>query len=153
MFFRTHAAKKVSFSDYLDKARDAGFTVEPAAAGLQKVSRDGVAALLKDVPPGPPEFAESGGIIVGTEIARIVDGGYQKFIQTPSGKKRAALAADLVAIHRFEEDLRAALCMPGTYNASLGTVSNLYIYDRVEDRDGTAPKAPWKIATSLKPKA
>lgn len=153
MFFRREAVKKTTFSDYLDKARKARFTVEASTGGLQKVSRDGVAALLQDVSDAPPEFAESPGIVVGSEIARLVDGGFQKFIQTPSGKKRAALAKDLVAIHDFEEDLRAVLGMANTYNLSLGTVSNQYIYDRVEDRDHPVGSQPWKIATSLKAKA
>jgi hypothetical protein len=96
---------------------------------------------------------ESPGIIVGSEIARLVDAGYQKFIQTPSGKRRAALAEDLREIHSFDEDLRSAMGMDGTYNLSLGTVSNQYIYDRVEERDHSAPKEPWKIATLLGPKA
>ncbi len=96
---------------------------------------------------------ESPGIVIGQEIARLVDGGYQKFIMTPSGKKRAALAGDLRAIHEFDEDLRAALGMEGKFNLSLGTVSNQYIYDRVEERDETAPKEPWKKATLLAPKA
>jgi hypothetical protein len=153
MFFRRDPVKKLTFSDYVDKARQAGFTVDSPSGSISKVSRNGVAALLEDVPGQPPKFAESPGIAIGSEIARLVDGGYQKFIQTPSGKKRAALAADLVAIHAFEEDLRAALCMPNTYNLSLGTVSNQYIYDRVEDRDHPAKNQPWKIATSLKSKA
>jgi hypothetical protein len=153
MFFRREAEKKLTFSDYLDKARQAGFTVEGSSGSIQKISRNGVAALLEDVPGGPPKFAETPGIIVGSEIARLVDGGYQKFIQTPSGKKRAALAADLSAIHSFEEDLRAALGMENTYNLSLGTVSNQYIYDRVENRDRPVAGQPWKIATSLKTKA
>ncbi len=98
-------------------------------------------------------MAESPGIVVGAEIARLVDGGYQKFIVTPSGKKRAALAQDLREIHAFEEDLRCALGMTGMFNLSLGTVSNQYIYDRVEERDDSAAKEPWKIATALAPLA
>jgi hypothetical protein len=153
MFFRTEAAKKVGFQDYLTKAKDAGFAVSAIGASQAKVSRKNVAAIVEDVPGSPPKFAESAGIIVGNEIARLVDGGYQKFIVTPSGKKRAALAADLYDLHNFDQDLRAAIGMPGAYNLSLGTVSNQYIYDRVEERDESVPKEPWKIATTLEPKA
>jgi hypothetical protein len=152
MFFRTETAKKLEFQDYLAKAKSAGFAVSTMGQGQAKVSRQDVAAIVQDVPGCPPKLAESPGIVVGDEIARLVDGGYQKFIMTPSGKKRAALAADLYAIHNFEEDLRASLGMPGTYNLSLGTVSNQYIYDRVEERD-EGDKEPWKIATFLRPKA
>ena len=153
MFFRTEAAKKVVFQDYLKKAEEAGFAVAPVGTSQAKVSRKNVAAILEDVPGSAPKMAESPGIVVGAEIARLVDGGYQKFIVTPSGKKRAALAQDLREIHAFDEDLRAALGMSGMYNLSLGTVSNQYIYDRVEERDEKAPKEPWKKATALAPKA
>jgi hypothetical protein len=153
MFFRTETAKKMGFQDYLNKAKEAGFTVTAGGEGQAKISRKNVAAIVQDVTGCPPKLAESPGIVVGTEIARLVDGGYQKFIMTPSGKKRAALAADLYDVHNFEEDLRAAMEMPGTYNLSLGTVSNQYIYDRVEERDGTTAKEPWKVPIFLQPKA
>jgi hypothetical protein len=152
MFFRTETAKKLTFEDYLAKAREAGFTVGAIGSSQAKVSRKNVAAIVADVPGNAPKMAESPGIVVGAEIARLVDGGYQKFIVTPSGKKRAALAGDLKDIHAFDQDLRAAMGMEDTYNLSLGTVSNQYIYDRVEERDLGA-KEPWKIATSLAPKA
>jgi hypothetical protein len=153
MFFRTETAKKLTFQDYLNKAKDAGFTVAPMGRSQATVSRRNVAAIVEDVAGAPPKMAESPGIVVGDEIARLVDGGYQKFIVTPSGKKRAALAADLREIHSFDEDLRSAVGMPGTYNLSLGTVSNQYIYDRVEERDDSGRKEPWKVATFLAPKA
>ncbi len=153
MFFRTETVKKLSFQDYLAKAKEAGFTATAIGQSQAKVSRKNIAAIVEDVPGAPPKFAESPGIIVGAEIARLVDGGYQKFIMTPSGKKRAALAQDLRDIHNFEDDLRSAMCMSDNYNLALGSVSNLYIYDRVEERDDATPKEPWKIATSLSPKA
>jgi hypothetical protein len=153
MFFRTETAKKLGFQDYLAQAKAAGFTVNAMGSSQARISRKNVAAIVQDAPGGPPNIVESAGIVVGEEIARLVDGGYQKFIVTPSGKKRAALAEDLYAIHGFEEDLRAALSLPGTYNESLGTVSNRYIYDRVEERDLGEATEPWKIATSLGPKA
>jgi hypothetical protein len=153
MFFRTESAKKLVFQDYLNQAKDAGFGVTLIGTSQAKVFRGNIAAILEDVAGKTPVFAETAGVIVGSEIARLVDGGYQKFIVTPSGKKRAALAADLNDLHTFDQDLRAAAGIQGAYNLSLGTVSNRYIYDRVEERDQTAPKEPWKIATSLSPKA
>src|SRR5882757_7844304 len=115
MFFRRQTEQKMTFSDYLAKARGAGFTVEPLGSNRAKVARNGVAAIIEDVPGGPPKYAETPGIAIGSEIARLVDGGYQKFIETPSGKRRAALASDLRAIHDFDEDLRAEVCIEGTY--------------------------------------
>jgi hypothetical protein len=36
--------------------------------------------------------------------------------------------------------------MVSLYNESLGSVSNLYLYDRVKDRDSDLPKKPWELA-------
>ena len=77
-------------------------------------------------------------------IATLVDGGYQKFFQTPSGKRKPALAEDLKTVHAFQEDLRESLGMTSLYNESLGTVSNRYLYDRVQDRDRGVPKRAWE---------
>jgi hypothetical protein len=153
MFFRTQTAKKTTFADYLEKARAAGFAVDPPSGGHVKIARNGIAAVIEDVPGLPPKVVHRAGAAIGPEIATLVDGGYQKFLQTPSGKRRPALANDLKAIHAFQEDLREALGLVSLYNESLGTVSNQYIYDRVEERDVNAPKEPWKIATPAKTKA
>jgi hypothetical protein len=153
MFFRTETAKKLTFQDYLAQAKAAGFSMEMQGSSRAKISRNGIAAIIEDVSGSAPKVAESAGIVVGKEIGRLVDGGYQKFIMTPSGKKRAALASDLYAIHNFEGDMREALCLPSAYNLELGTVSNQYIYDRVEERDECVEKEPWKVPIFLKPKA
>ena len=148
MFFRRAKTTERKFTDYLASAKEAGFSVETSGSRAT-ISRGSVAAVLEDVSGCHPRIAERAGIATGGEIATLVDGGYQKFLQTPSGKRRPALAADLKAIHQFQEDLREAVDIPSLYNDSLGTVSNQYIYDRVEDRDLDRAKAPWKIATKL----
>jgi hypothetical protein len=41
------------------------------------------------------------------------------------------------------------LGLPSLYNESLGTVSESYHYDRIEDRDKAVvdrPKRPWEVA-------
>ena len=81
---------------------------------------------------------------MGEETGVLVDGGFQKFFRTPSGKEKPALAAELQALHDFEEDLREALGLESLYNQSLGTVSALYLYDRVQDRDRGVPKRVWE---------
>lgn len=153
MFFRRKTVEKPTFADYLAKLRSAGFTVEQQSGGATRVSRNGVAAEIQDAPGGPPKIAHRTGVLIGGEIALLVDGGYQKFLQTKSGKRRPALANDLKAIHVFQEDLREALGLVSLYNESLGTVSDQYIYDRVEERDVNEPKEPWKIPTPAKMKA
>ena len=91
-------------------------------------------------------FAVQGraGILIGGEIAVLVDGGYQKFFRTPTGAKKPATAQELVDLHNFEEDLTEALGLTSLYNESLGTVSTYYQYDRVADRDKGVPKRAWE---------
>ena len=74
----------------------------------------------------------------------LVDGGYQKFFLTPSGKKKPALADELKALHDLEADLKEKLGLPSLYNEGLGTVSTLYQYDRVKDRDRGVAKRAWE---------
>jgi len=81
---------------------------------------------------------------MGTEIGALVDGGYQKFFRTPTGKNKPALADELKALHNFEEDLKEGLGQESLYNESLGTVSTFYLYDRVKDRDAGVPKRVWE---------
>ena len=83
-------------------------------------------------------------MIVGKEIGTLTDGGFQKFFITPSGKRQPALSDDLKAIQNFQEDLREALELTALYNESLGTVSNQYLYDRVEGRDRGDHTKPWQ---------
>jgi hypothetical protein len=142
MFFRRERVKTPTFAERLENLRRAGFTVTPVAGGAVRVARGPYAADLREA----AERAESSGAgaLMGDEIGALVDGGYQKFFLTPSGKKRPALAEDLQALHELEEDLKEALGQESYYNQSLGTVSNLYLYDRVKDRDRGVPKRAWE---------
>ena len=81
---------------------------------------------------------------MGKEIGTLTDGGFQKFFTTPGGKRKPAHADELKEIHNFQEDLREALGLTTLYNESLGTVSNLYLYDRVEGRDKGKHDKPWQ---------
>lgn len=144
MFFRRELPKKLTFDNYMSRARSAGFTVEGMGGGRVRISRDGAAAVVEGTPDGLPRFVERAGVMLGQEIASLVDGGYQKFLAAPSGKRRPALAPDLKLIHEFQEDLREALGLQTLYNEALGTVSNQYLYDRVVDRDRGVPTRPWE---------
>jgi hypothetical protein len=146
MFFRREQPRVKTFDDYMNQARSAGFTVERMGGGRVRISRDGAAAVVESSPDATPRFIERAGVMIGQEIASLVDGGYQKFLATPLGKRRPALASDLKLIHNFQEDLREALGLTSLYNESLGTVSNKYLYDRVEDRDSGVPVRPWEQA-------
>jgi len=144
MFFRRSRPKNVSFNERLQKLRDAGFTVASPNNGRVLVSRNNCAAVIEDVPDSPPRIAERAGLLAGNEIASLVDGGFQKFFRTPSGKSLPALAEELEAVHTFEEDLYEALGITTLYNEALGTVSTFSQYDRVKDRDRGVAKRAWE---------
>ena len=93
---------------------------------------------------GEVRVEDRAGVVMGDEIGVLVDGGYLKFFRAPGGKKRPALADDLKALHAFEEDVKELLGLKSLYNEALGTVSTLYQYDRVKDRDRGVPKRPWE---------
>lgn len=144
MFFRRERPKPVTFDQHQQNLRQAGFTVSPAGSGRIRVLRDGCAVVIEDVPGGLPRVAERAGLDMGGAIGVLVDGGFQKFFQTPDGRRKPALAEELKALHGFQEDLREALGLQSLYNESLGTVSTRYLYDRVEDRDQGVPHRPWE---------
>jgi hypothetical protein len=75
----------------------------------------------------------SPGFRIGAEIGQLLDGGYQKFLLTPT-RKLPATAEHLRRMHAFQEALTTALGEPSLYNLSLGTVSTTYHYDRVKGR-------------------
>jgi hypothetical protein len=144
MFFRRASPKELTFEERLDKVRQAGFTVdaEPGTR-IVRISRDGCAVTL-DLQDSAPRVVEAAGVLVRGEIGALTDSGYQKFFLTPSGHRKPALASDLKALHDFQEDLREALGQISLYNEALGTVSSLYLYDRVKDRDHGVPKRAWE---------
>jgi hypothetical protein len=143
MFFRRERPKTLTFQERLDELKRQGFTITQLAGGAVRVSR-GTCAIDLPQKEGDLHIFERAGVLVGNEIARLVDGGYQKTFRTASGKVKPALAEDLKALHDFEEDLKEGLGQESLYNESLGTVSTFYLYDRVEDRDRGVPKRAWE---------
>lgn len=143
MFFRRERPKTLSFSERMENIRKAGFTVASAPGGAQRVSRADFAIDLKD-DAGAVRAVGRAGILLCGEIGWLVDGGFQKFFRTPTGKQKPALADELKGLHDFEEDLKEALGQQSYYNESLGTVSTYYLYDRVQDRDHGVPKRVWE---------
>lgn len=126
----------------MDRLKTAGFTVTPQASAV-RVSRGECAIDLKDE-NGMVRHLEPAGILIGKEIGALVDGGYQKFFRTSSGREQPAQSYQLKALHDFEEDLREGLGEESYYNESLGTVSTFYLYDRVKDRDRGVPRRVWE---------
>jgi hypothetical protein len=142
MFFRRQAPCNLTFAERLENVRKSGFTAAQTGAGTVRVTRGNCAIDLRE--EGGEVRGGRAGWLIGGEIGALVDGGYQKFFRTPSGKKVPALADELKALHDFEEDLKEALGQESYYNESLGTVSTYYLYDRVQDRDRGVPKRVWE---------
>jgi hypothetical protein len=143
MFFRRKRPVTPTFDERLENLRKAGLTVALLADGAARVSRDNCAVDLPEV-EGAVRLTGRAGMLLGGEIAALVDGGYQKFFRTPGGRRQPATAGELQALHEFEEDLKEVLGEESYYNESLGTVSSYYQYDRVKDRDRGVPKRAWE---------
>ena len=133
MFFRRQAPTVTSFQDCLASLRRRGFRVDDLGQELVRVRSGSCAALVRPTPEGPPRIARLG-VAAGEEIGVLIDGGFQKFIETPDGARRPALAADLEALHDFQEELHEALGLETLYNESLGTVCSRHAYDRLAGR-------------------
>jgi hypothetical protein len=113
----------------------------PGDAGAVQVEKNNCGAILKRASDGKSaSLTANPGYLLGGQISRLLDRGYQKFLKT-SKLEVPATAAHLKAVHAFSEELREIAGNESLYNESLGTVSDVYLYDRVKDRDhstGTA---------------
>ena len=103
------------------------------------------AAIQKEGEEGVKIFAYPG-YLIGGEISKLINRGYQQVLKTAK-TEIAATADHLKALQQFTEELKEALALPSLYNESLGTVSEAYQYDRIENRDKPAaqrPRRPWE---------
>jgi hypothetical protein len=144
MFFRRKRPQPTTSEQKLDELVKAGFAVDALGDRRFRVARDAYAAILEKAPDGEMQVVTRGGLVIGDEVGALVDGGFQKFFQAPSGRRKPALASELKGLHDFNEDLREALGIASYYNESLGTVSAMYLYDRLKDRDAGVPKRIWE---------
>jgi hypothetical protein len=124
------------FEQILETLRAHSFSVAPfaAVAGGVLVSKHGAGAVLVAAKDAPAALAVCPGIVVKGEVARLLDRGYQKFIQS-SQSELPASATQLQAIHQFSEELKQLTGATSLYNESLGTTSDLYQYDRLQGRE------------------
>jgi len=132
--------KQRSFNDVMATLGSQRFDVAPAqegasrSAGAFQVRKYGCAA---EIGPGPGEEVEifaRAGWMLGGEISRLLDRGYQKFLKT-ARLEVPATAEHLRAIHSFSEELKEAIGGQILYNEALGTTSDRYEYDRVKGRE------------------
>src|SRR4029077_14335281 len=146
----TTKVEQRSYEDALSWLREHGFDLieAPGTQGRVFLKKYSVsAAIQKDGADGVKIFAYPG-YLVGSEIAKLVNRGYQQFLKTTKTEVPAT-ADPLKALHQITEELKEAIGAPSLYNESLGTVSDSYAYDRVEQRDqpeASRPKRPWEEA-------
>ncbi len=142
MFFRRDRPKIPTFAERIDLLKKAGFGTENLPDGRVRVTKHGVGAVVGDEGKNQPDI-EKAGLLVGPEIATLLNRGYQMFLETPSGKRLPAHAEQLTALHEFEDDVKAALDLINLYNTSLGTTTPKHMYDRVFERDSGHQPKPW----------
>lgn len=121
-----------------------GFTVDFSKPAHDILARDGIGATFDERPGQTPRIGKPG-LIMGDEIGLLVNGGYQMFWKTASSRRVPALASQLKALHNFQEDLKEVMGQSSLYNESLGTTSDLHLYDRVEHRDEGDSHKPWEV--------
>lgn len=139
-----------SYDDAVSWLRDHGFDIIEAPGAQTRVfmrKYNCSAAIQKTDDGGVKVFAYPG-YMIGSEISKLVNRGYQQFLKTTKTEVPAT-ADHLKALQQFSEELKEALNLPSLYNESLGTVSESYEYDRIKDRDHPEvdrPKRPWEKA-------
>jgi hypothetical protein len=129
-----------TFANALDYFRCHQFDVAdvPGVANQVQIKKYGCGAVVAKTPNDGATCVVRPGCLIGGEISVLVDRGYQKFLRT-SKLEVAATAAHLQALHAFDEELCEAIGATDYYNLALGTVSDLYLYDRLKGREA-APK-------------
>lgn len=147
-------SKVKSFEDAVSWFRDHGFDVleAPGTSGRVFLKKYNVSAAIERAPDGGVKIFAYPGYLVGGEISKLVDQGYQKILKTTKTEV-AATAEHLSALHQFAEELKEGSGGISLYNESLGIVSAEYKYDRVRGRDvpkAERPKRPWQKAAPAK---
>jgi hypothetical protein len=153
-------AKKIehkSYEDAMSWLRDHGFDLleAPGTQNRTFLKKYNVSAAIQRLDDGGVKIFAYPGYLIGGEISKLVDRGYQKFLKT-SKLEVAATEDHLKALHQFSEEMKEALGLESLYNESLGSVSESYHYDRVKDRDlpdEKRPKRPWQEPAKARKRA
>src|SRR5215475_7577618 len=138
-----------SYDEVLGWLREHGFDLieAPGTQGRVFLKKYNVSAAIQKNGDEHVKIFAYPGYLIGGEISKLVNKGYQQVLKT--AKTEVAATADhLKALHQFSEELKEAIGLPSLYNESLGTVSESYHYDRIEDRDKPEverKKRPWQV--------
>ena len=130
--------------------RDHAFDVTDAPGTSSRVflRKYNVSAAIERTPGEGVKIFAYPGYLIGSEISKLVNRGYQQFLKT-SKSEVPATAEQLKSLQTFSEELKMALGLHSLNNESLGTVAESYHYDRIENRDKPAverPKRPWETS-------
>jgi len=141
------------YEEVLNWLRDHGFDLIEAPGTQARVflKKYNCSAAIQKAGDGGVKIFAYPGYLIGGEISKLVNRGHQQFLKTAKTEVPAT-AEHLHALQQFTEELKQALQLPSLYNESLGTVSEVYNYDRIEDRDkplAERPKRPWERAEEL----
>src|SRR5580704_188672 len=155
----TTKVEQRTYEDAVAWLRDHGFDLIEAPGAQTRVflKKYNCSAAIQKTDDGGAKIFAYPGYLIGGEISKLVNRGYQQFLKT-SKTEVPASADHLKALQQFAEEMKEALGTPSLYNESLGTVSESYQYDRIKDRDEPVvdrPKRPWetvkvKAATATK---
>jgi len=142
-----------SYEEAVNWLRDHGFDLieAPGTQGRVFLKKYNCSAAIQKNGDGGVKIFAYPGYLVGSEISKLVNKGYQQFLKTAK-TEIPATADHLKALQQFSEEMKEALGLPNLYNESLGTVSDSYHYDRIQDRDKPAterPKRPWEKAGAV----
>jgi hypothetical protein len=137
-----------TYEDAVSWLRDHGFDLieAPATQSRMFLKKYTCSAAIQKTGGGGVKIFAYPGCLIGSEISKLINKGYQQFLKTTKTEVPAT-ADHLKALHQFSEEMKEALALPSLYNESLGTVSESYHYDRIQDRDQPEverPKRPWE---------
>ena len=120
--------KERTYDDALPWLRENGFDILEAPATPNRVflKKHGCSAAIERAEDGHVKLFAKPGYLIGGEISRLIDKGYQKFLKT-SKLEVPATSDHLKAIHQFAEELREGVGATSLYNEALGTVSDRYV--------------------------
>lgn len=140
--------EKRTYEEAVTWLREHGFDILEAPGTKNRIflKKNSVSAAIERADDGGVRLFAKPGIQIGSEISRLIDKGYQKFLKTTKTEVPAT-ADHLQALHQISEELREATGETSLYNQSLGTVSDRYTYDRVENRDlpeAQRPQRAWE---------
>jgi hypothetical protein len=141
-----------TYEDAVNWLREHGFDLieAPGTQARVFVKKYNCSAAIQKTDDGGVKIFAYPGYLIGGEISKLVNKGYQQFLKTTKSEVPAT-ADHLKALHQFAEELKEALGLPSLYNESLGTVSESYHYDRIQDRDKpevARPKRPWQTVAA-----